>query len=177
MEMNVKRILDEAREKIFEIDMSAKDLGIWKRLMLSRLLQEWSWVNASDSEEEGDGKEKAGRKGTHKKSRKRIKSNQNRKITNGLREEFKDDPRASKRRKPEPSHEDEEEAGRSGLCTCDADASPRPPTPMKAGKINPSPEERPRLGGMAESFDLGWILDQVSVAPLLAPIPDSGTML
>ncbi|KAK8761983.1 hypothetical protein V5799_026750, partial [Amblyomma americanum] len=89
MEMNVKRILNEAREKIFEIDMSTKDLGTWKRLMLSRLLQEWSWVNASDSEEEGDGKEKAGRKGTHKKSRKRIRSNKNRKITSGLREEFK----------------------------------------------------------------------------------------
>ncbi|XP_077507466.1 uncharacterized protein LOC144118393 [Amblyomma americanum] len=175
--MNVKRILNEAREKIFEIDMSTKDLGIWKRLMLSRLLQECSWVNASDSEEEGDGKEKAGRKGTHKKSRKRIRSNKNRKITSGLREEFKDDPRASKRRMPNPSHEDKEEAGPSGLCTCDADASPRPPTLMKAGEINPSPEERLHLGGMAEPFDLGWILDQVSVAPLLAPIPDSDTML
>ncbi|KAK8774534.1 hypothetical protein V5799_010934 [Amblyomma americanum] len=177
MEMKVKRIFDEAREKMFDIDMSGEALGIWKRLMLSRLLQKWSWVNGCDSEEGGVVKEKRGSNGTHKKSGKQIRSNQNRKITNGLREEFKNDPRASKRRKPKPSHEDEEEAGPSGVCTCDADANPRPPTLMKAGKINPNQEERLRLGGMAESFDLGWILDMVSVAPLLAPILDSDIFL
>ncbi|KAK8786802.1 hypothetical protein V5799_023422 [Amblyomma americanum] len=171
MEINVKRILDEAREKIFEIDMSAIDLGIWRRLMLSRLLQEWSWVNASDSEEERDGKEKGGRKGTNKKSKKRIRSNKKRKIANGLREEFKNEPRPSKKFKPNQTSGDGEEAGPSEMWKCAAGPGPLKIKLTRVGSQRGKKEKEQRPAE-EEPDDYAWLFADTIDSPDGDPVPD-----
>ncbi|KAK8761927.1 hypothetical protein V5799_026806 [Amblyomma americanum] len=171
MEMNVKRILDEAREKMFDIHMSRRDHGLQKHLMLSRLLQEWSWINTSDSEEEGDGKEKGGRKGTHKKYGKRIRSNKKRKIANGLREEFKYEPRPSKKLKLNQTSGGGEEAGPSEMWKCEAGADPLKIKLTRVGLPNGEKEKQQRPAE-EEPMDFRWLFDDISNLPDGDTVPD-----
>ncbi|XP_077508487.1 uncharacterized protein LOC144119831 [Amblyomma americanum] len=122
--MDAVRVLAQARKKIKKIKESRRDVGIWKQLMLWNLLQNWSWLSPSESEEVGGGKEKGGPKASDKKSATRNPSNKERKATKRLREEYEDEPWPTKKFQPNQTSGDGEEAGPSGLCKGTAGADP-----------------------------------------------------
>ncbi|KAK8761926.1 hypothetical protein V5799_026805 [Amblyomma americanum] len=88
IEIDAVRVLAQERDKKKKIKESRRDVGIWKQLMLWNLLQNWSWLSPSDSEEVGGGKEKGGPKASDKKSATRNQSNKERKATKRLGEEY-----------------------------------------------------------------------------------------
>ncbi|KAK8761928.1 hypothetical protein V5799_026807 [Amblyomma americanum] len=153
--------------------MSAKRIlegGMEKMSPLLRLQKLWG-LTSSDSEDDTDGKENAGPKGTLKRSGTRTKPNKKRKIKNGLRKEFKNEPRPSKKLKLNKTSGSGEEAGPSEMWKCEEGADP---LKIKLTRVNPpnGEKEKQQRPDEEEPMDFGWLFDDIFDLPDGNQVPD-----
>ncbi|KAK8769619.1 hypothetical protein V5799_013916 [Amblyomma americanum] len=153
--------------------MSRKDLGIRKQLLLWNLLQAWCWISNIDSEEVGGGRgdEKGGPEATVKKSATRNTPNKKCKATKRLPGESKDEPRPSKKFKPNQTSGDGEEAGPSEIWKCAVGPGPLKIKLTRVGSQRGKKEKEQRPAE-EEPDDYAWLFADVIDLPDGEPVPD-----
>ncbi|KAK8786803.1 hypothetical protein V5799_023421 [Amblyomma americanum] len=153
--MSAKRSLEAAREKMSPLLLLQKQLGLI----------------SSDSEDEADGKENGCPIGTLKTSATLSTPNKKRKITNVLGEEFKDEPRPSKKFKPNQASGEGEEAGPSEIWKCAVGPDPLKIKLTKVGSPGGKKEKEQRPAE-EEPDDYAWLYADIIDLPDGEPVPD-----